>query len=514
MGTETELKLTASPSMLRRTMLAPWLKKAALQQAATDQPKRQRITSIYFDTSDFALRQHGVSLRVRKSGSMHLQTIKAITNGVMSRDEWENEIEDDRPKLKLAKGTALAPLLTDEVRNELRPVFATAVERVVIPLRFNESEIELAFDQGRISTPDSHENISEIEIELKSGRTSDVAALARRLAKTASPSYGARAKPERGYALLDGTLQAAAPARSIAIEPDLASADAFVTIGFECLRHIASNEAAVRRGDPEGIHQMRVGLRRLRAALSLFKDMLHGQEIRALKADFEWLTEQLGPARDYEVLVSEAVSPLRERYRDRVGFGLLEKHFKHERDKGLTKAKAAVGSDRYRRTLLNTALWLLDGEWRMNHDALMVTLRDRPLADFAADEIKRRSRKIFKSVRKLDTMNSRRRHKLRISVKKVRYACEFLEAPLADRRGKKKLRRFDRALKALQSTLGQLNDMTVHNRLSAGFARATPATQKAFATGYLLGSESAHSEPLLRDAKRSGKDLRKAALFS
>ncbi len=509
MGTETELKLTASPPMLRRTILAPWLRKAA-----TDKPKRHRITSVYFDTSDFALRQHSVSLRVRKSGSMHLQTIKATTNGLITRDEWENEIEDDRPKLKLAKGTALAPLLTDEVRNELRPVFATTVERVVMPLRFGESEIELVFDQGRISTPDSHENISEIEIELKSGHTRDVAALARRLAMTASPSYGARAKPERGYALLDGTRQAAATARSIAIEPGLTSADAFVTIGFECLRHIASNEAAVRRGDPEGIHQMRVGLRRLRAALSLFKDMLQGQEVRTLKADFEWLTEQLGPARDYEVLVSEAVSPLRERHRDRVGFGLLEKHFKHERDKGLIKAKAAVESDRYRRTLLNTALWLFDGEWRMDHDALMVTLRDRPLADFAADEIKRRSRKIFKRVRKADTMNSRRRHKLRISVKKVRYACGFLEAPLADRRGRKKLRRFDRALKALQSTLGQLNDMTMHNRLSAGYARATPATQKAFATGYLLGRESAHSKSLLRDTRRSGKDLRKAALFS
>jgi CHAD domain-containing protein len=312
--------------------------------------------------------------------------------------------------------------------------------------------------------------------------------------------------------MLDGTLQAAATARSIAIEPDLTSADAFVTIGFECLRHIASNEAAVRRGDPEGIHQMRVGLRRLRAALSLFKDMLQGQEMRTLKADFEWLAEQLGPARDYEVLVSEAVSPLRERHRNRVGFGLLEKHLKHERDKGLTKAKAAVESDRYRRILLNTALWLLDGEWRMNHDPLMVTLRNRPLADIAADEIKRRSRKIFKGVRKFDTMNSRRRHKLRIAVKKMRYACEFLETPLADRCGRKKLSRFNRALKALQSKLGQLNDMAVHHRLSDDFARAAPAT--AFAAGYLLGRESANSEPLLRATRRSGKDLRKAALFS
>jgi CHAD domain-containing protein len=94
----------------------------------------------------------------------------------------------------------------------------------------------------------------------------------------------------------------------------------------------------------------------------------------------------------------------------------------------------------------------------------------------------------------------------------MRYACEFLETPLADRCGRKKLNRFNRALKALQSKLGQLNDMTVHNRLSADFAQTAPAT--AFAVGYLLGRESAHSEPLLQATKRSGKDLRKAALFS
>ena len=118
MGTETELKLTASPSMLRRTMLAPWLKKAALHKAGTDRPKRQRITSIYFDTSDFALRENGVSLRVRKSGSIHLQTIKVTTNGLITRDEWENEIITIRismryvaPMIRSFKGKFAEPIL-------------------------------------------------------------------------------------------------------------------------------------------------------------------------------------------------------------------------------------------------------------------------------------------------------------------------------------------------------------------------------------------------------------------
>ena len=103
MGTEVELKLAAPRAALRQAMHARWLTKAPI-----DKPNRQRLTSIYFDTPDFALRDQGVSLRVRKTDSANLQTIKATGGDIVRRDEWENEIEDDRPKLSLARNTALA----------------------------------------------------------------------------------------------------------------------------------------------------------------------------------------------------------------------------------------------------------------------------------------------------------------------------------------------------------------------------------------------------------------------
>ena len=75
-----------------------------------------------------------------------------------------------------------------------------------------------------------------------------------------------------GYALAEGTLADAISARPVQVDPALTIADAFMTIGVECLRHVTCNEIAVRCSDPEGIHQMRAGLRRLRAASSLFKE--------------------------------------------------------------------------------------------------------------------------------------------------------------------------------------------------------------------------------------------------
>ena len=176
-------------------------------------------------------------------------------------------------------------------------------------------------------------------------------------------------------------------------------------------------------------------------------------------------------------------------------------------------ARSAVESPRYRRILLDTVLWVLDGEWRKNRDALVTAMRERPVTAFVRDELKRRSRKIAKKVRRLDELSARRRHKLRIAVKKMRYACNFFEAPIAREAGAKAARKFDRTLKELQSGLGKLNDIAVHARLASDFARPGKATQKAFAIGYLVGQESAMSRRLLRDAAEAGKRMKKASIF-
>src|SRR5437660_2006180 len=107
MGTEVELKLVAPPRAMRDAMQMPWLRKLGI-----DEPQRKRLTTVYFDTRDFALKKNGVSLRVRKVEDVHLQTIKSSSAGPINREEWEHEIDDDRPKLRLARNTALAPILT------------------------------------------------------------------------------------------------------------------------------------------------------------------------------------------------------------------------------------------------------------------------------------------------------------------------------------------------------------------------------------------------------------------
>jgi triphosphatase len=500
-GTEVELKLVTSRSALRKAMALPWLRKMAGGTL-----KHQHLTSVYFDTPKLALRDRGVSLRVRRVGDRRLQTIKSSSGALVTRDEWEQTIEGDQPKLELAGKTALGPLLSGKIKDQIQPVFETDVERVTMLLRVGSSEMELAFDSGRINTAGDHADISEIEVELTHGERHDASRVARRLARGVPITYEPLAKSERGYALLEGSLGRPVFARSTLIPPSATTEDAFVTIGFECLRHFAANEAAVRRADPEGIHQMRVGLRRLRAALSLFKDLLQGSDFRKLKGELVWLGKQLGPARDYDVLVSKTLGPLRSSHPDKQEFAALENDLDNRCKAGWAAAKAAVEGERYRRILLDTALWLFDGDWRNNPDALETSLRKQPIELFANQELTRRTRKISKRIRKLRTMDPRRRHRLRIAVKKVRYAREFFESLRPDGHG----RQIDRALKNLQNALGSLNDMTVHSKLAQGLARINPATRKAYAIGYLNGQENARSLGTVAEAIHAGKQLRRA----
>jgi inorganic triphosphatase YgiF len=504
-GTEVELKLAASPSALRKAMALPWLRKMA-----GDTLKRERLTSVYFDTPKLILRDHGVMLRVRKVGNQRLQTIKATSGALVARDEWEQKIEGDQPQLELAGRTALAPLLSGKVKYQLEPVFETDIDRVTMLLCTGGSELELAFDHGRINTADDHADISEVEIELKHGDRHEAAKLARRLARSVPITYEPLAKSERGYALFEGNLDGPAFARSIFMPLAGTAEDAFVIIGFECLRHLAANRAAVRRGDPQGIHQMRVGLRRLRAALSLFKELIQESNLRKLKGELAWLTEQLGPARDYDVLMSKTLRPLRSSRHDEEEFAALENDLDSRRQAGLATAKAALESERYRGILFATALWLFDGDWRNNADALETALRKQPIRTFAMQELACRMRTIAKRARKLRSMNSRPRHKLRIAVKKARYGREFFESLRLDGRGRKTSGKIDRALKNLQSALGSLNDMTVHARLAHGLARINSTARKAYAIGYLTGQEDARSQEIFSEALRAGKRMRRA----
>lgn len=509
MGQEIELKLEVPRKAIRRSTDLPWLLELACSPA-----KHEKLTSVYFDTPKCKLRDHGVSLRVRHVGRKRLQTIKVIQKraGPLGRDEWEEEITGTRPDLKRIEGAAFAPLNPKKLRGKLRPVFETVVERAALPVRIGRSEIEVAVDRGSIKVGRHREAINEIELELKSGDPAELALVAERFAQSLPVAYGARSKQDRGYALVAGQATGAIGASRIFLDRRCSTAQAFQVIALACLDHALANERAVRARDPEGVHQMRVGLRRLRATLSLFKPLVEGAETDTVKAELKWLTDQLAPARDLDVLIAEGVRPLQGNA-PAAEFRTLAGDLENKRDKGFDRAQVAVDGGRYRALGLKTALWVISGDWTRSGDEVVVALRERPAVEFAAEILGKRLKKILKRADKIEDLDPRRRHKLRIAVKKLRYAAEFFTGLFDEGEG----RGFSRQLKELQSGLGRLNDIEVHKRVAQRIVHRDRgphrAEEEAFAMGFLTGGEQTEVDPALARVAKSAKRLKSASAF-
>jgi len=514
MADEIELKLSVDPQRLSGLSRARWLSRYG--GGAGDEA---RLVSVYYDSDDLKLRARRAMLRIREGDGARVQTFKAGAPGkgsgsALGRMECEGPVSLPVPQLSRLPRKIRKRFGLEKLGPKLKPVFETTVARTTVPLNYQGSTLELAIDRGEIKTGRKRAPISEIEIELKRGRPEAVIALGRELAKKLDAAYGPASKAERGYALREGETDCPVFAEPIALDAAMKAGAAFQAIAMACLHHFARNRDAVIAGHGEAIHQMRVGLRRLRAAISLFKEMLRGPETEAIKASLKWLTEELGPARDMDVLAGKGIASLVDEGAEALGDAVpvLKADLEARRDRGFARAKAAVDSERFRKLVLDLVFWINGGRWAHSHVALTRSRRAMPARRFAAQELTRRVKKICKRVGKVEELSPRQRHKLRIAVKKMRYATGFFESLFWDRA--KRIAEFRGALKALQSALGDLNDIQVHEKLAADFAgaghRGPRAVPEAFAMGVLAGTERAKRAGLLKSARRGGKRLKHA----
>jgi triphosphatase len=509
---EIEVKLELSPTSL------PRLKKVPLIRALKKPAKSTIEVSVYFDTDKRKLRKKGLMLRVRRIGNRYVQTIKSARNSrVFERDEWEEEIADEMPDLRIAVGTALAPLLSRKFCHQLRPVFETRVRRTTYPLTDGKRDIVLTLDQGRIATGHSSRPLCEIELELKRGDEAELFKVARELTHALPAQLALKSKSERGYELLDGHDAAAEKAAAIDLAPGTSTRDGFKAIGLACLKQVIGNEPALLAGDAEGVHQMRVGLRRLRAAISLFKDILQDPQTAALKDELKWLTGELGPARELEVLVSRVVAPVRRRHSRWQGVVSLSRDLTEQREAALARAQDAVRSARFRALTLDIAAWLEAGQWINPQDDRVRARGDIPIETSAAEQLSRRFRKIRKRGKVLAQLNARDRHKLRIQAKKVRYASEFFASLFPGKKMSRRRGKFLAALEIAQDCLGDLNDIVVHEDRIRAIAnerrRRRGSRKRAFAAGVLTGREDARLDAVLQRATETHATLARIKPF-
>jgi CHAD domain-containing protein len=138
-----------------------------------------------------------------------------------------------------------------------------------------------------------------------------------------------------------------------------------------------------------------------------------------------------------------------------------------------------------------------------------------PIELFAAEQLKRRWRKIRKKARTFADLDARKRHKLRIQVKKVRYATEFFAALFSGKRRAKRRKKLLAVLECVQDGLGDLNDITVDRDLvtAIGVRRPRPSAKRAFAAGVLTGREDARVDGVMATAASACAELVKVKPF-
>ncbi|MDW3684660.1 CHAD domain-containing protein [Cupriavidus sp. CV2] len=501
---ERELKLELQQDQADALLALP-----LVAACCVEPPHEALLVSTYFDTPGLHLRQHGVSLRVRRAGAHFVQTLKTHGTsqaGLYAREEFESAVSSDRPDLELLRplvpeATELGMMIREgDLADQLQPVFVTDVQRTVALLRLPQGgEVELALDRGIVQAGNATAPIRELEMEIQAGDTAHLYAFALQLLALIPMRLSRVSKADRGYELMAGARLEVARARPLRLGQRDTVEAAFQAIARNCLAQICGNERGVMIGDvPESVHQMRVGLRRLRSALDLFSPSI-GRPC-GLEAEISWIAEELGPARDWEVLANATLPAVLEGAPEDLLADPLRAAAAAMAGEKRRHAAQAVDSERYTRLVLELGRWLESAGWRQGLDEAQCASLTGSAIDFALARLHERHRRLLQRGRGLAGLDPRRLHRARIAAKKLRYATEFF-GPLYPQ---KRTRRYRGTLARLQDDLGWRNDMTVADGL---LGRLQKEQQEAcagasYARGYIAALVSADKEALRRIWKR------------
>ncbi|WP_026349883.1 CYTH and CHAD domain-containing protein [Bordetella sp. FB-8] len=475
---EQELKLHVSPAHA-----------AAIRRELLDHGAR-RITlrALYFDTPERELARARIALRLRLEGRRWMQTLKTPGADAITRVELNHPRPDPTLDLSVYAGTPFEAVLS-KLRGPLGPRYETDVRRLVRTVRSRQGTVELAFDTGLLRAGALELPICELEFELMSGRPAAIFTVARGWRQRHALLLDTRSKSERGDALatLAQQLEAAdsdqtrtkrvagfwAPrgAAGVALRPAMPAPAAMAAVAAECIEQITRNAAVLAEvdtlgvypaGNSEHVHQLRVGMRRLRSAWSLFEGWIEPPPdalVEGLRAHFA----ALGANRDQDVL-EETIAPML------LKAGMPVIPTQSNGDPQNDSQAIAAGKP--------FQAWLSDLlEWSLNvrapapaaaaetaataqgeaQDQTEAAPKPKRLAKRLAKRLHGWHAKVVEQGLRFGELHLEERHALRKRGKRLRYSLAFAESLLPASR----LNVYRKQLSLVQDVLGEINDLAV-----------------------------------------------------
>ncbi|HEY8048928.1 MAG TPA: CYTH and CHAD domain-containing protein [Ramlibacter sp.] len=453
--------------------------KAVQQDVARLKGSTQVLRAVYYDTPAHDLQKHGLALRVREESGEWVQTLKGDSGRALERLEYEVALghrgaQPPLPAIEAYVGSdiarrlhkALGPSNADPM---WAPLFATEVRRTTKLLREGDSQVEIAFDRGRIVAGDEEIAVREIEFELTEGAPSGAVALARRWLAKHHLWLGAISKFDKGLRLANGIDQGPPVTAHTPVFDDAASVDAVARASLTvCLDQVLRNagELAATHPTQGHIHQLRIGIRRTRTALrhlferhadaSIEPALVHAFRVLGQRRDVEHVVQQLDP------VIRAAGGPALDAFEARSPMS----------------ASAVVRAPAFQDALLQLV--------QLAHQEDGGGMKD--VKDFLAKELGKLREQALKDGRDFERLDPERQHRVRKRLKRLRYLAEFAAPLFASR----KAGAFIDELKPAQDALGLYND----EMTALAWYREQADTQPRawFAVGWLAARRERQAE--------------------
>jgi inorganic triphosphatase YgiF len=478
---------------------------------------QQRLRGTLFDTPERALHAHGIELRVDEVGAERIQSVvvhaprRALLH---ERILWRATLPGLEPDPERIADPDLRRHIGDWMGGErLEPQILVREWLRHSEIEAGASRIRVTLRLGEIGDAAGSVPFAQVEFALLSGERADLYALAARVNERVGLQVELQGDAERGWAAVDGDDPAPVRAR----RPHLPAKarletvlEAALTSGLD---QIAANADAVRLGrDPEGVHQMRVGARRTRSVLSLFKRLLPPGPLEELRTELGWLGTHLGPARDLDVFVDELLAPVIAANPHDTALRRLRAVAEEARREAQDDARSAVDAPRATAAQLALGAFIARRGWRdqpLSPKSALLFARARSAARRL---LTRRHRRLQRSAASVVVTEHATVHALRIEVKKLRYAVEFLGS-LYDGSAR---RRFEKRLGRLQTILGRFNDADVARRLLGELVKRLGDEAKPelhMAAGLVAGWASREAETQLARLDREWREFDSVAPF-
>ena len=390
---------------------------------------------LYLDTHDRRFHRAGYALRIRRAtrGARRPEaTLKALDEATSAgseprdRREVSEQLEYAEPAALLAAPQAVGERVRAVAGNQpLLPLFEVRTRRRVLALRVDGVQrAEIALDATTIRSADhsAPTHIRRVEIELLAEAVPIVQPFVEGLQAACGLQPAGLSKYEAGLLSADLRPPRAETFGQTDIDPDACIGDVALAVLRRNLSTMVAREPSTRLGDDiEALHEMRVATRRLRAALSLFSEVLPAGAPR-FREELGWVAGALGAVRDLDVQLEQLDGWMSEAPDvDRAALASLRSLLVEERREARASMLEALDSRRYEVFVGRFGRWL---RARRRHASGPAGVAARaaapPLREERYSKLRARGDRIGRDSEPSEL------HRLRIRGKRFRYALEFL----------------------------------------------------------------------------------------